>query len=250
MTPSYPFDLLQLPTDLDAQRLPRHVAVIMDGNGRWAQKRGKPRFFGHRQGVEAIRDLVRCCRDWGIPALTVFAFSTENWGRPAEEVNFLMGLFHEVLQRELQDLLAEGVCLRFIGELDGLPPALQAFTQHAMQLTAANQVVNFTVALNYGGRQEILNAVQRLARQVEQGTLLPDQINEDTFARHLYTYPLCDPDLIIRSSGELRLSNFLLWQLAYAELYAAEAFWPDFDRACFHEALRHYQGRKRRFGRL
>jgi len=239
-----------LPPDLDPQRLPNHVAVIMDGNGRWATQRGLPRFVGHRQGVEAIQDLVRCCRDWGIPALTVYAFSTENWGRPAEEVNFLMGLFHEVLERELQAMVSEGVRLRFIGESTGIPSSLQTFMTHAMEKTAYNRVVDFTVALNYGGRQEILAAVQHLAQQVQQGQLAPEDITAEEFARHLYTYPLCDPDLIIRSSGESRLSNFLLWQAAYTELYVSPVFWPDFDRGCFHQALSHYQSRKRRFGRL
>ena len=242
--------LTALPTDLDPKRLPTHVAVIMDGNGRWATQRGLPRFIGHRRGVEASRELLRCCKDWGVEALTVFAFSTENWNRPAEEVNFLMGLFHEVLERELKELVAEGVCLRFIGELGGLPPALGAFMEHAMAVTAHNSAVYFTVALNYGGRQEILRATQKLAHQVAQGVLQPEEITEEVFARQLYTYPLRDPDLVIRSSGELRLSNFLLWQLAYTELYVADVFWPDFDRACFHRALSHYQRRKRRYGKL
>jgi len=238
------------PLDLDPQRLPAHVAVIMDGNGRWATQRSLPRFVGHRQGVEAIQDLVRCCKDWEIPALTVFAFSTENWGRPSEEVNFLMALFHEVLQRELQTMVDEGVCLRFIGETQGLPANLKAFMAESTQRTAHNRAVQFTVALNYGGRQEIVHAVQDLARKVQAGHLIPEQITEETLAQHLYTYPLCDPDLIIRSSGECRLSNFLLWQSAYTELYISPVLWPDFDRACFHQALKHFEGRKRRFGKL
>jgi len=190
------------PPDLDPQRLPTHVAVIMDGNGRWATERGMPRFFGHRQGVEAIQDLVRCCKDWQISALTVFAFSTENWGRPSEEVNFLMALFHEVLKRELQAMVEEGVCLRFIGEETGLPSNLRSFMAEATQRTAHNRAVQFTVALNYGGRQEIVQAVQGLARQVQAGLLSPEAITEEKLAQQLYTYPLPDPDLIIRSSGE------------------------------------------------
>jgi len=242
--------LTQLPPDLDPERLPGHVAVIMDGNGRWAEERGFPRFVGHRRGVEAIRELVRCCRDWGVPALTVFAFSTENWGRPPEEVNFLMTLFHEVLERELQDLITEGVHLRFIGEATGLPKSLRDFMERATLATAHNRTVDFTVALNYGGRQEILHATQHLAQAVAQGKLRPEEITASTFQQFLYTYPQRDPDLLIRSSGESRISNFLLWQTAYTELYVCPAFWPDFDRVCFHRALAHYQSRQRRFGRL
>ncbi|WP_218082693.1 isoprenyl transferase [Anthocerotibacter panamensis] len=239
-----------LPPDLDPRRLPAHVAVIMDGNGRWAKERGKPRFFGHRQGVEAINDLVRCCKDWGVPILTVFAFSTENWGRPAEEVNFLMGLFHEVLQRELRAMVEEGVCLRFMGDFAPLPKALRDFIEESVQATAHNRAILFNVAMNYGGRREILQATQALARQVEQGALRVEQITEETFAHELYTGLLPDPDLLIRSSGESRLSNFLLWQSAYSELYVSQVFWPDFDRACFYQALKHYQSRNRRFGKL
>ncbi|WP_287130445.1 isoprenyl transferase [Candidatus Cyanaurora vandensis] len=240
----------QLPPDLDPRRLPAHVAVIMDGNGRWAEERGWPRFLGHRQGVEALNDIVRCCKDWGVAALTVYAFSTENWGRPVQEVNFLMTLFHEVLERELRNLVAEGVQLRFMGDLAPLPKTLRHFMEEAMSATAHNQAVHFNVAMNYGGRQEILHAVQAVAHRVEQGELKAAAITEQDLTEHLYTHPTPDPDLLIRSSGELRLSNFLLWQLAYTELYVADVFWPDFDRACFHKALLHYQTRKRRFGRL
>ncbi len=242
--------LVELPPDLDPQRLPHHVAVIMDGNGRWAQQRGLPRFMGHRRGVETLKDMLRCCKDWGVPTLTAYAFSTENWGRPTEEVNFLMGLFQEVLEQELQELIREGVCLRFVGNLAPLPVSLKNFMDRSMAATAHNHAVAFNVAINYGGRQEILQAVQAVAQLVQNGELLPEEITEEVFTRQLYTYPMRDPDLLIRSSGELRLSNFLPWQLAYTELYVSEVNWPDFDRVCFHKALGHYQHRQRRFGKL
>ncbi|MEN9206692.1 MAG: isoprenyl transferase [Gloeomargarita sp. GMQP_bins_120] len=240
--------LVTLPEDLDPQRLPRHVAVIMDGNGRWAQKRHLPRVMGHQQGVAALKELVRCCRDWGIPHLTCYAFSTENWGRPALEVEFLLTLFERVLRQELDELIREQVRLEFVGHLAALPPRLQAQIAEAVELTRHQERVRLTVATNYGGRQEIVQACRALARRVQRGELDPEDIDENQFAQHLYT--ACDPDLLIRTSGEMRLSNFLLWQVAYAELYVTDTLWPDFDRACFHQALRAFQQRQRRFGRL
>ena len=239
-----------LPPDLKQDRLPRHVAVIMDGNGRWAQQRGLPRIMGHRRGVDALKDLLRCCRDWGIEALTAYAFSTENWGRPLEEVDFLMTLFERVLRQELEEMMQEDVCIRFAGNLEALPRSLQSEIERSMSQTLNNTGIRFTVATNYGGRQEILQACRAIATQVEQGLLRPEDIDESIFERHLYTAGMCDPDLLIRTSGEMRISNFLLWQMAYAEIYVTDTLWPDFDRAEFHQALCSYQNRKRRFGRV
>lgn len=245
-----PTVLLDLPADLQQERLPRHVAVIMDGNGRWAKRRGMPRIMGHRRGVDVLKDLLRCCRDWGIEALTAYAFSTENWGRPTEEVEFLMMLFERVLRQELREMMQEDVQIRFVGNLAALPPSLQAEIEQAVSKTANNQGIRFTVATNYGGRQEILQACREIASKVQQGLLQPEQIDEALFERHLYTSGICDPDLLIRTSGEMRISNFLLWQMAYAEIYVTETYWPDFDRQEFHQALCNYQQRERRFGKL
>ncbi|MBE9101943.1 isoprenyl transferase [Vacuolonema iberomarrocanum] len=240
----------ELPTDLNRDRLPQHVAVIMDGNGRWAQRRGLPRIMGHRRGVDALKDLLRCCRDWGVGALTAYAFSTENWGRPLEEVDFLMTLFERILRQELREMMAEGVRIRFVGNLQALPPSLQLEIERSMQETANNQGIEFTVATNYGGRQEIMQACRAIAMQIQQGHIQPEDIDEALFEQHLYTRGIADPDLLIRTSGEMRISNFLLWQVAYAEIYVTETFWPDFDRAEFHQALSNYQQRDRRFGKL
>ncbi len=242
--------LLTLPADLDPQRLPQHVAVIMDGNGRWARQRHLPRVLGHQQGVETLKELLCCCRDWGIPHLTCYAFSTENWGRPGLEVEFLLTLFERVLRQELQDLIREQVRIEFVGQLHALPQGLQAQIQEAAMLTHHHQRVWLTVATNYGGRQEIVRACQALAQQVQRGELAPEDIDETRFAQQLYTATSTDPDLLIRTSGEMRLSNFLLWQIAYAELYVTDTLWPDFDRGSFHQALAAFQQRQRRFGRL
>jgi len=242
--------LLHLPADLDVQRLPKHVAVIMDGNGRWAKQRGLPRIMGHRRGVDTLKDLLRCCKDWGIQALTAYAFSTENWGRPLEEVDFLMTLFQRVLRQELREMVEEGVQIRFVGELGSLPGPLQEEIDRAVAQTRHNQRIQFIVATNYGGRGEILQACRAIAEQVRQEKLQLEDIDENLFQQHLYTTGICDPDLLIRTSGELRISNFLLWQMAYTEIYVTETLWPDFDRSEFHRALQNYQQRHRRFGRL
>ncbi|MEB3338599.1 MAG: isoprenyl transferase [Leptolyngbyaceae bacterium] len=244
-------DVLQdLPTDLKHERLPKHVAVRMDGNGRWAKRQGLPRIMGHRRGVDVLKDLLRCCRDWGIQALTAYAFSTENWGRPLEEVQFLMTLFERVLRQELQQMIEENVCIRFVGNLNALPKSLQEEIERSMEVTRHNQSIQFTVATNYGGRQEIVQACQAIATQVQLGKLQPEEIDQTLFERHLYTAGICDPDLLIRTSGEMRLSNFLLWQMAYSELYVTDTLWPDFDRSEFHRALCSYQERDRRFGKV
>ncbi|MGF1571429.1 MAG: isoprenyl transferase [Nodosilinea sp.] len=245
-----PFVHHALPNDLKPDRLPQHVAVIMDGNGRWAKRRGLPRIMGHRRGVDTLKTLLRCCRNWGIGALTAYAFSTENWGRPIEEVDFLMTLFERVLRQELREMMAEDVRIRFVGNLLALPPSLQEEIQQAVTQTQGNRGIDFTVATNYGGRQEIVQACRALAAQVQRGELSPEDITEALFSQHLYTADSLDPDLLIRTSGEMRISNFLLWQLAYAEIYVTDTLWPDFDTAEFHQALSAYQRRDRRFGRV
>jgi len=245
-----PIVLQDLPADLERERLPRHVAVMMDGNGRWAKRRGLPRTMGHRRGVDVLKDLLRCCRDWGIQALTAYAFSTENWSRPLHEVDFLMTLFERMLGRELREMVQENVQIQFAGNLLALPRSLQGAIAESVAATQHNRGIRFTVAMNYGGRQEILQATRAIAHQVQQGLLQPDQIDEAVFERHLYTAGICDPDLLIRTSGEMRISNFLLWQMAYAEIYITETLWPDFDRTEFHRALCAYQQRERRFGKV
>jgi undecaprenyl diphosphate synthase len=237
-----------LPVQLDPARLPRHVAVIMDGNGRWARQRNLPRVMGHRQGVEALKRTLRRCSDWGIGALTAYAFSTENWNRPGEEVSFLMTLFERVLQRELGALEQEQVRIRFLGDLAPLPTRLQELIAEATARTAPNTGIHFNVCTNYGGRAELVRAARLLAQRVARGELDPDQIDETSFAAELHTAGEADPDLLIRTSGEQRISNFLLWQLAYAELHITEVLWPDFDEAALLAALLDYQGRQRRFG--
>jgi undecaprenyl diphosphate synthase len=245
-----PIALQHLPIDLDSHRLPQHVAVIMDGNGRWAKNKGRPRIMGHQKGVDTLKNLLYCCRDWGVPALTAYAFSTENWGRPLEEVEFLMTLFERVLRRELQEMMAENVRIRFVGNLEKLPQSLQSEIAKAMKDTETNTGIQFTVATNYGGREEIVQACRAIASKVEQGYIQSTDINEELFEQHLYTKDLHNPDLLIRTSGEMRISNFLLWQMAYAEIYVTETLWPDFNRSQFHQALLAYQKRDRRFGKV
>jgi undecaprenyl diphosphate synthase len=242
--------LIELPADLDCTHLPQHIAVIMDGNGRWAKRRGFPRMMGHKRGADALRDLLRCCKDWGIAALTVYAFSTENWGRSMEEVDFLMTLFEHLFQLELAEMVAEKVKLEVVGDLENLTPSLYEAIDRARTATQHNQGVRFTVAINYGGRQEIVRACQTIATQVQQGLIKASEIDEKLLSEHLDTANLPDPDLLIRTSGEMRISNFLLWQLAYAEIYVTDTLWPDFDRRAFHQALLNYQQRHRRFGKV
>jgi undecaprenyl diphosphate synthase len=242
--------LLQaLPPDLDQVRLPQHVAVIMDGNGRWAKQKGFPRIIGHRQGVDTLKDLLRCCKDWGISALTAYAFSTENWGRPLEEVDFLMVLFERILRRELAEMCNEGVRITFVGDLAALPLTLQSEIQESMAATAQNRDIHFTVAINYGSRHEIIKVCRQVAASVQKGEIKLDQVDESLFNQYLYTAGESDPDLLIRTSGEMRLSNFLLWQIAYTEIYFTQTLWPDFNRTEFHQALLEYQKRDRRFGK-
>ncbi|MBO8141024.1 MAG: isoprenyl transferase [Firmicutes bacterium] len=235
---------------IDRKRLPVHVAIIMDGNGRWATRRSLPRVEGHRAGVSALRAAVEACGDLGIRYLTVYAFSTENWERPEEEVGFLMDLLLDVIDRELPRLTEHGVRLRIIGDPDRLPAAVRRKLEDAVKLRPDEERMTLCIALNYGGRSEIARAARLLARDVLQGRLRPEEIGESTFASYLYTAGLPDPDLIIRTGGEHRVSNFLLWQLAYAELWITPVYWPDFNRVHFFEAIVDYQRRQRRFGRV
>ena len=206
-------ELQYLPSDLKQELLPKHVAVIMDGNGRWAKRQGLPRIMGHKRGVDALKDLLRCCKDWGIQALTAYAFSTENWKRPQEEVDFLMTLFQVVLRQELREMVEENVQIQFVGNLQALPRSLQEEIRRSMEATKNNRSIRFTVATNYGGRQEILQACRAIAQKVQQGILNPDEIDEALFESHLYTAGIDDPDLLIRTSGEMRLSNFLRFSI-------------------------------------
>jgi undecaprenyl diphosphate synthase len=243
-------NLTQLPSDLHPELLPQHIAMIMDGNGRWAKQQGWPRIAGHRQGAKTLKNLVRCCKDWGIPTLTAYAFSTENWQRPLEEVNFLMGLFERLLAQELAELCREDVRLSFIGDLARLPAGLNRAIDHATTLTQYHQSVHLVVAINYGGRAEITTACRQIAELVQAGSLDLTAIDEATIAAHLTTQGITDPDLLIRTSQEFRLSNFLPWQSAYTELYFTSILWPDFDRHHFHQALLAYQQRDRRYGTI
>ncbi|WP_414621870.1 isoprenyl transferase [Calothrix sp. CCY 0018] len=239
-----------LPADLNLQNLPKHVAVIMDGNGRWATQKKLPRVAGHRQGAKTLKELLRCCKDWGINILTAYAFSTENWRRPTEEVDFLMLLFEKMLRRELEEMHREGVRINFLGDLSALPKVLQNEMQRSMLETSNNKDVLFNVAVNYGSRKEIISACRQVAELVQKGEINPEDIDDNLIEQNLYTADIPAPDLLIRTSGEKRLSNFLLWQMAYSEMYFTDTLWPDFDRAAFQEALLSYQNRERRFGKV
>ncbi|MCX7935030.1 MAG: isoprenyl transferase [Planctomycetota bacterium] len=231
-----------------ASPLPRHIAIIMDGNGRWAALRGKPRAFGHRAGAEAVQRTAAACAEWGIPVLTLYAFSTENWRRPESEVRALLALLRRYLQKGIADLRRRGVRLRFIGDLQRFPAALRQRMMEAAAALAGNRGLQVILALNYGGRDEIVRACRALARLAATGALAPEDIGEETFASHLDTAGIPDPDLVIRTAGEMRLSNFLLWQTAYAEYYSSPVCWPDFDREELAAAIRAFQARTRKFG--
>lgn len=241
---------MDLKENIDISRLPRHVAVIMDGNGRWAKHHGKPRVFGHRNGVKAVREITEAAAELGIEYLTLYAFSTENWSRPKLEVNALMRLLVETVYQETSTLQENNIRLQAIGELDLLPkPTLKAL-RDGMEQTRHNERMTLILALNYSGKWDITQAAQRLAQQVEQGQLRPEDIDQAALAGALSTAGIPDPELLIRTSGEARISNFLLWQLAYAELHFTQVFWPEFRRQHFYEALIDYQRRERRFGKI
>lgn len=227
---------------------PRHIAIIMDGNGRWAQARGLPRIAGHRRGAEAVRRTLTATAELGVPYLTLFGFSSENWKRPLAEVDDLMGLLRHYLRGEIAELHRNGVRLRVIGERGRLAPDIVTLIENAEALTFENTGVNLTIALSYGGRAEIIAAMRTLAGKAATGELAPEAIDEAEVARHLFTADIPDPDLLIRTSGEQRISNFLLWQCAYAELVFTKTLWPDFGRADLEQAIADYGGRERRYG--
>lgn len=232
------------PLDLNGYIIPDHIAIIMDGNGRWAKKRGLPRQAGHRQGAENLRRIVNACVEFGVKILTIYAFSTENWGRPESEIKGLMRIFARVLDQEIDDLNAQGVCLHHLGELSGIEPKLQDKVRRAIELTKDNDTLILNVAFNYGGRAEILHATKMM---LEDG-VLPEDLDEELFSSYLFTAGFPDPDIVVRTSGELRISNFLIWQAAYAEYYPTPALWPDFGREELFEAIVAFNQRERRFG--
>ena len=234
-------------THIDMARIPRHIAIIMDGNGRWATERGKDRSYGHRAGVEAVRKITSECTRLGVEYLTLYTFSTENWGRPATEVAALMGLVLTSLEDEI--FMKNNVRFRVIGDLQRLPQEVRDKLDETMQRTKDNSAMTMVIALSYSSKWEITQAVRKIARSVENGSLNPSDITEDTIAANLQTSFMPDPDLLIRTGGELRVSNYLLWQIAYSELYFCNTYWPDFDEAHLHEAIASYQRRQRRYGK-
>ncbi len=242
---SVPHGFQQLRMD----RLPQHVAIIMDGNGRWAQQRGLPRTEGHKRAKETVRTIVETSRDLGLSYLTLYAFSSENWQRPSAEVRVLMSLFRHYLRNELDRLMDYNIRLLALGNLRRLPGSVRSAFDEAIFATKHNTGLTVILAVSYGAREEIVAAAQALARAVQEGRLRPDEIDERSFARHLWTAEVPDPDLLIRTGKEVRISNFLLWQLAYTELYVTDTLWPDFDREHFLQSLVAYQRRQRRFGR-
>jgi undecaprenyl diphosphate synthase len=235
---------------IDIRQLPEHLAVIMDGNGRWAQRRHLPRVAGHRAGVKAAREIIETCARLKLPCLTLYAFSLENWRRPQTEVDFLMRLLREYLKRELPSIHKNNIRLLIIGRPEQLPEAVRKDIQSAMSLTAKNTGMKLVVALNYGGRAELVDAFNTILQQVRSNGMAAFEVDEQTISAHLYTAGLPDPDLLIRTSGEMRVSNFLLWQIAYAEIYVTETLWPDFSREKLLEALVDFQKRERRYGGL
>jgi undecaprenyl diphosphate synthase len=234
--------------EIDSNSLPKHIAIIMDGNGRWASKRALPRVFGHKAGMEALREVVKACSDIGIKILTVYAFSTENWNRPTDEVSYLMNLLIEYMRKEINELNKNKVKIKILGDISGLPKVTREEVENAARLTENNKGIQFNIALNYGSRAEIISACKRIAEDFKEGKISSEEITEDLISEHLFTKGDIDPDLIIRTSGEKRLSNFLLWQSAYSELVFVEEMWPDFNRKHLEKAIIEYQSRDRRFG--
>ncbi len=234
---------------IDKNSLPRHIAIIMDGNGRWAKEQGQDRLFGHFHGVESVRDIVEGCAELGIEYLTLYAFSTENWERPADEVVGLMELLVSTIRKEAETLHKNNIRLHVIGDMNMLPDYAKKELNEALEMTRPNSGLNLVMALSYSGRWELLNAVKNIAAEVKKGNIEPEAINQDTLKKFLCTGDFPDPELMIRTSGELRISNFLLYQLAYAELYFTEVRWPDFRKENLYEALVDYQNRERRFGK-
>lgn len=233
---------------VDLSRLPQHIAIIMDGNGRWAVQRGLPRLVGHRQGYRTVRRVVKDCADLGVKMVTLYTFSTENWRRPQDETSGLMALIEEAARQELRQMYINGIQVRVIGRMHELPASLQEELQRGMEITAHNNRLVLNLAINYGGRAEIVDAVRAIAQRIKQGDLQPEEIQESTIRAHLYAPDMPDPDLLIRTAGEMRVSNFLVWQTAYSELWVTPALWPDFRTEHLIEAILSYQQRVRKFG--
>lgn len=237
-------------TDMDQDNIPVHIAAIMDGNGRWAQQRGLKRSEGHKAGIKGVREAITTCNDIGVRYLTIYSFSTENWNRPAMEVADLMGLFAKTMLNEIDGLDEEHVRIRTLGDIGKLPSNTRDIFRNAVERTAANEGMTLAIAVNYGGRQEIVDASRALAAEVAEGAISPDDIDIEMFSKHLYAPDIPDPDLLIRTSGEFRISNFLLWQIAYSEIVVTDTYWPDFDRYELLSSILDYQSRNRRFGRV
>ena len=239
---------LELSKDIDKRRIPQHIAIIMDGNGRWATKKGLPRSFGHNKGVSVLKEIIKASKNLGCRVLTVFAFSTENWARPNKEVDYLINLFGKVLRKEIDEIHAESIKIKFIGDLSPFPETLKLILQSAESRTQNNQDFILNVCINYGGRQEIVKVAKEIALKSFNGEIKASEVNEELFNSKLLTKGVKDPELLIRTSGEKRISNFLLWQLAYSEIYITDVLWPDFNEVEFLKAIIDYQSRNRRFG--
>ena len=239
---------LELSKDIDKRRIPQHIAIIMDGNGRWATKKGLPRSFGHNKGVSVLKEIIKASKNLGCRVLTVFAFSTENWARPSKEVDYLINLFGKVLRKEIDEIHEESIKIKFIGDLSPFPETLKLTLHSAESLTQKNQDFILNVCVNYGGRQEIVKVAKEIALKSFNGEIKASEVNEELFNSELLTKGVKDPELLIRTSGEKRISNFLLWQLAYSEIYITDVLWPDFNEVEFLKAIIDYQSRNRRFG--
>lgn len=242
--------MISLKEKLNFDNLPKHVAIIMDGNGRWAKSQNKERTFGHKNAIKAVREAISACNEVGIPYLTLYTFSTENWNRPTEEVDTLMNLLSSTLLQEAEEIFSKGIRIRAIGDLEALPENVRNQLYNIMELTKNNTKGNLTLALSYGSQKEILNAVKELCKKVKNGDINENDIDEHLFEQHLYTKELPPVDLLIRTSGEVRVSNFLLWQIAYAEMQFIDVLWPDFTKETFFQCILDYQTKERRFGKI
>ena len=242
--------MISLKEKLNFDNLPKHVAIIMDGNGRWAKSQNKERTFGHKNAIKAVREAISACNEVGIPYLTLYTFSTENWNRPTEEVDTLMNLLSSTLLQEAEEIFSKGIRIRAIGDLEALPEDVRSQLYNIMELTKNNTKGNLTLALSYGSQKEILNAVKELCKKVKNGDINENDIDEKLFEQHLYTKEIPPVDLLIRTSGEVRVSNFLLWQIAYAEMQFIDVLWPDFTKETFFQCILDYQTKERRFGKI
>lgn len=242
--------MISVKEKLNFDNLPKHVAIIMDGNGRWAKSQNKERTFGHKNAIKAVREVISACNEVGIPYLTLYTFSTENWNRPTEEVDTLMNLLSSTLLQEAEEIFSKGIRIRAIGDLEALPEDVRNQLYNIMELTKNNTKGNLTLALSYGSQKEILNAVKELCKKVKNGDINQNDIDEKLFEQHLYTKEIPPVDLLIRTSGEVRVSNFLLWQIAYAEMQFIDVLWPDFTKETFFQCILDYQTKERRFGKI